>query len=163
MKIQVNSDKTISVDSTLTTTLEAEVSRVLSRFAKKVTRVEVYLSDIDSSKTGPADKRCLIEVRPTGGRPLTTSATTTATESAVSEALGKMQRSLTTFFGRKGRAATEIAAPVPAAKKAPSPAKAPVKKPAAKKTAAKKQTKLSPRGPKKKGIFQARRKSQPSR
>ena len=35
MKIQVNSDKTISVDSTLAGTLEADVSRVLSKFAKK--------------------------------------------------------------------------------------------------------------------------------
>jgi hypothetical protein len=163
MKIQINSDKTISVDSALAGTLEAEVSRVLSRFAKKVTSVELHLSDINSSKTGPADKRCLIEVRPMGGRPLTASATATVTESAVSEALGKMQRSLTTFFGRKGRAATEIAVPVPAAKKSPSPTKAPVKKLAAKKTAVKKQTKLSPRGPKKKPVYQARRKSQPSR
>jgi hypothetical protein len=164
MKIQVNSDKSISIDSTLVSALEDEVSRVLSRFATKLTRVEVHLSDIDSSKTGQPDKRCLIEVRPTGGKPLTTIATTAATESSVSEALKKMQRSLTTFFGRKGRAATEIA-PVSTptksvVKKAAPSAK---KKSAAKKTAAKKQIKLSPRGPKKKLIYQARRKSQPSR
>ena len=77
-----------------------------------------------------------------------------------------MQRSLATFFGRKGRTATEISAPVStAAKKASTGTKkeAAIVKVVARKTAAKKQTKLSPRGPKKKGIFQARRKSQPSR
>jgi hypothetical protein len=156
MKIQVNSDKSISLDSTLASTLEAEVSRILSRFAPKLTRVEVHLSDVDSSKTGQADKRCLIKVRPTGGRPLTTTATAMATESDVSEALKKMQRSLTTFFGRKGRAATEIAPvimPTKSAVKRAAPItkkKAAAKKPVAKKTAVKKQTKLSPRGPKKK-------------
>jgi hypothetical protein len=169
MKLQFNSDKTITLDSTLTGALEADVTRVLGRFGKKLTRVEVHLSDVDGSKAGVADKRCLIEVRPTGGKPFTATANASATESAVNEALGKMQRSLTTFFGRKGRTATEIAPPIAKATKAvakkaaPSPKKVAVKKSAAKKTAVKKPAKLNPRGPKKKGIYQARRKSQPSR
>jgi hypothetical protein len=168
MKIQVNSDKTIDVDASLTGFVEGEVSRVLDRFAKRLTRVEIHLSDVDNKKTGKADKRCLIEVRPVGGNPLSASALALTTEASVGAALGKMQRSLTTFFGRKGRAAEEVSAPVPEAKeavasKASKDGKVAVKKAATKKTAVKKPTKLSPRGPKKKGIFQARRKSQPSR
>src|SRR6266849_7663369 len=108
MKIQVNSDKTIDVDSSMTRFVEGEVSRVLGRFAIRLTRVEVHLSDVDNRKTGQADKRCLIEVRPAGDRPLSVSAKATKTESAVGEALGKMQRSLTTFFGRRGRPAAEV-------------------------------------------------------
>lgn len=169
MKIQVNSDKTINVDASLTLFVEGEVSRILGRFEKKLTRVEVHLSDVDNKKTGRADKRCLIEVRPAGDRPLSASAKTATTESAVGEATGKMQRSLTTFFARKGRPAAEVS-PVSTARKSvakktiPGANKnAPVKKSAAKKTAVKKPTKLSPRGPKKKGIYYARRKSQPSR
>ena len=60
MKIQVNSDKTIAVDASLTRFVEGEVDRVLGRFAARLTRVEIYLSDIDNRKTGKADKRCLI-------------------------------------------------------------------------------------------------------
>jgi hypothetical protein len=166
MKIQVNSDKTIDVDASLTGFVEGEVSRLLARFEKKLTRAEVHLSDVDNKKSGRADKRCLIEVRPVGDKPLSASATAATTESAVGDATGKMQRLLTTFFARKGRSAAEVA-PVSAKKSVTSKAiparKAPAKKTAAKKTAAKKAVKLSPRGPKKKGIFQARRKSQPSR
>ena len=69
MKIQVNSDKTIAVDASLTRFVEGEVRRVLARFAKRLTRVEVHLSDVDSRKTGQADKRCLLEARPAGDRP----------------------------------------------------------------------------------------------
>jgi hypothetical protein len=163
MKIQVNSDKTIDVDASLMGFVEGEVSRVLDRFAKRLTRVEVHLSDVDNKKTGKADKRCLIEVRPVGDKPLSASALALTVEASVGAALGKMQRSLTTFFGRKGRAVEEVSAPVPEAKEAVASKASKDGKVAVKKAAAKKPTKLSPRGPKKKGIFQARRKSQPSR
>jgi ribosome-associated translation inhibitor RaiA len=165
MNIQVNSDRTIDVDANLTARVKEDATRILNRFETKLTRVEIHLSDIDNQKSGRADKRCLIEVRPAGDKPLTASATTATTESAVDQALRKMQRSLTTFFGRKGRPATEVAAPVLKPKKSTA-AEAPVaakKKSPAKSSAAKKPTKLSPRGPKKKQIFQARRKNQPSR
>jgi hypothetical protein len=141
----------------------------LDRFAIRLTRVEVHLSDVDNRKTGRTDKRCLIEARPAGNRPLSASATATKTESAVGEALGKMQRSLTTFFGRKGRSAAEVSTPVSKAEKAVASKTilgvnenaAVKKKTAVKKTAVEKPKKLSPRGPKKKGIHQARRKSWP--
>ena len=171
MKIQANSDNTIHVDATLTRFVEDEASRLLDRFAKKLTRVEVHLSDINNTRTGQADKRCLVEVRPAGDRPVTADAIAATTESSVTEALKKMQRLLTTFFGKKGRPATEAAAPAtkPKAKKAAAKKSATKKtaqktatrKTAAKKATAKKSTKLSPRGPKKKGVYQARRKSWP--
>jgi ribosome-associated translation inhibitor RaiA len=165
MKIQVNSDKTIDVDANLTRFVEGEVSSVLARFATKLTRVEIHLSDVDNTKTGKADKSCLVEVRPAGERPLSASAKAADVESAVSGALRKMQRSLATFFGRRGRSAVEVSTPVPAAKKAVARKPLPnaKKKTAAKKSAVEKPKKLSPRGPKKKGIYQARRKSSPSR
>jgi hypothetical protein len=169
MKIQVNSDKTIAVDAGMTGFVEGEVNRVLGRFAGRLTRVEVHLSDIDSKKSqGQADKRCLIEARPAGSRPLSATALAPQLAAAVGMAAGKMQRSLTTFFGRQGRPAAKQAvkkAPAPAATKAAPAKKAPAKKAAAKKVVAKKVVakKLSPRGPKKKGIYQARRKAWPKR
>ena len=165
MTIQVNSDNTIAVDANLMRFVKGEVSRILDRFAKKLTRVEVHLSDVDNRKTGQADKRCLIEVRPAGAQPLSASAKATSVASAVEEALGKMQRSLTTFFGRRGRPAAEMSAAVSVVKKAAAKKTAPStkKRPALKKAAVKKPTKLSPRGPKKKRIYQARRKPWPTR
>ena len=117
MKIKVNSDNTIAVDASLTRFVEGKVNRVLARFAKKLTRVEVHLSDVDKRKTGQADKRCLIEVRPAGARPLSVSAKAKKLASAVGQALGKMERSLTTFFGRRGRPPQTVLEPVSTATK----------------------------------------------
>jgi len=165
MKIQVNSDHTIAVDASLTRFVEAEVSRLLGRFAVKLTRVEVHLSDVDGQKTGQTDKRCLIEVRPALARPVSASAQATKMASAIDQALGKMQRLLATFFGRKGRSTAAAGAPVTTVKKAVSKKRTPGarKKAVVKKVAVKKPVKLSPRGPKKKGIYRARRKAWPKR
>jgi len=163
MKIQVNSDKAINVDASLMRFVKEKSTSALERFAKGLTRVEIHLSDIDNKKTGPADKRCLIEARPAGDRPLAASALAKTTEEAVDAALRKMKRSLTTFFGKKGRPAAKVAAaPVSnTTKKEVTAKKAAVKQSATKKAAAKKPTKLSPRGPKKKMVYQGRRKSWP--
>ena len=175
MKIQVNSDNTIAVDDSLSSYVEGEVSRILDRFTSKLTRVEVHLSDVDNRKTGQADKRCMVEVRPAGARPLSASAKATHVASAVGEALGKMQRSLTTFFGRRGRPATTVSAKVSPAKKAAAAKKATKskiakkaaastrKKSVAKKVSPTENLKLSERRPNKKRIYQARRKPWPSR
>jgi ribosome-associated translation inhibitor RaiA len=101
MNIQVNSDHTIVMDPDLRHFIEHEGSRLLCRFSKSLTRIEVYLSDIDNKKKGQADKRCLVEVHPAGAQPLTVSAKAANIPYAVDEALRKMQRSLTTFFGRR--------------------------------------------------------------
>ena len=86
MKIQVNSDRTIPVDARLTHFVEAEVSRMLSRFAGRLTRVEVHLSDVDGNKTSHIDKRCLIEARPKKARPRTATAKAATIPSAVGAA-----------------------------------------------------------------------------
>jgi ribosome-associated translation inhibitor RaiA len=156
MKIQVNSDNTVAVDASLTRSVKTEVMRFLGRFAPKVTRVEVHLSDIDKTKNSPADKRCLIEARPAGSDPRTASANTNDMATAVDQALKKMQRLLTTFFGKHGRTPVEMPGVLLRPKSAVHK-KAAV--PAKKTVVAKK--KLSAHGPKKKMVFQARRKSWP--
>jgi hypothetical protein len=159
VKIQVNSDNTIVVDAGLTRFVEDEGSRALRRFAGRLTRAEFHLSDV-SNKIGHHDKLCLLEVRPMGARPRTASARATDVQAAVAGALGKMRRSLTTFFGRQGRPATAVQARAAAGEQ--SVAVTPVAD-ASQSPSGRKQTKLSPRGPKKKWIYQARRKSWPTK
>jgi len=181
MNTQVNSDKTIAVDASLKRFVEGEVARVLGRFEGKLTRVEVHLSDVDGRKTGQIDKRCLVEVRPAGARPLSASANGVHLKSAIGTALGKARRLLTSFFGRTGVASavpTVGAKPKKREAKVVAKAKKPgTKKPTVKKTAVKvkktsapkKKTrsvsasKLAAGEPPKKRIYQARRKSWPAR
>lgn len=103
MKIQVNSDHTIATDTGLNQFIEHEVSRLMDRFAMRLTRIEVHLSHVDHKKTGQADKRCVVEARPAGVRPLIVSAKATKIRFAVDEALRKMQRTLASFFERRRR------------------------------------------------------------
>jgi len=118
MQIQVNSDKTVTVDASLTGFVKSETQRILATAAAKVTRVEVHLSDVNGRKSGPADKRCVVEARPAGARPLSTSATAKRLDTAIGQALRKMQRALRSFFGRHEHASTGSAEPTPRVKKA---------------------------------------------
>jgi hypothetical protein len=176
MTTQVNSDNTIKVDASLKAFVRGEITRILGRFEDKLTRVEVHLSDVNSRKSGPADKRCLVEVRPAGARPLGTSAVAARLDTAIGQALRKTQRSLASFFGRQSRASGHGA---PAARRAPkaAPSAAPAKAVTARKSSAGKKAAVrrrpaeaaaaapegSGRSPKKKAIFQARRKAWPTR
>ncbi len=158
MTLLVNSDNKTAVDVKLMDIVESRVHRALGRFTVRLTRVEVHLSDVATRKVGPKEKRCLVEVRPKGTQPMSASAKATTLPAAIDGALGKMQRLLTTFFGRRERLAAVAAAATPAPKKKViEEATDGVRKTAADR----KPKKLSPRGPKKKGIYQARRKSWP--
>jgi len=102
VRIQVNSDRNVGVDFDVSAYVKGEVTRVLSRFTTRLTRVEVHLGDATRHRFGARDRRCLIEVRPANHRPLTTSAAAAAIEDALGEALAKMRRALQRFFGRLG-------------------------------------------------------------
>ena len=100
MQILVNSDKNISTDRRVIEFVESEAARHLKRFARRLTRVEVHLSDVNSHKFGTQDKRCMIEVRPAGLRAVTATVTAATVREAVGGALKKMRSSLDTKFGR---------------------------------------------------------------
>ncbi len=100
MKIQVNSDKQIRVDTKAIRSVEEELTRALEQFAGQLTRVEVHLSDLNSSKPGLRDKRCRLEVRPAGKNPVSTSSDAGTIEQAVKDAAGKMKRLLQSSLGR---------------------------------------------------------------
>jgi hypothetical protein len=100
MMIQVNSDKEVVVDRELSLFVKAELRRALGKFARRLTRVEVHLSDLNSHKPGLQDKRCQLEARPAGKKPVSVSDKAETIEQAVQGAGGKMQRRLETQFGR---------------------------------------------------------------
>ena len=81
--------------------VEAEVRRALGRFEAQLTRLEVHLSDSNSSsKAGLRDKRCLLEARAAGQKPVSVSFETASVGAAVRGAAGKMRRLLETSFGK---------------------------------------------------------------
>jgi len=100
MQILINSDKNITMHAALSTSIEAELHRLLDRFDSQLTRIEVFLTDENAAKSGPRDKRCVIEARPKNYQSLSVTDESSEVETAVSGAAKKMQRLLETTFGR---------------------------------------------------------------
>ncbi|MEO7051253.1 MAG: HPF/RaiA family ribosome-associated protein, partial [Rhodanobacter sp.] len=81
--------------------VEEVVERLLGRFSEQVTRVEVHLSDENgSSKSGAADKRCLLEVRLAGRQPVSVSEQAHTVNAAVTGASHKMIHLLESELGK---------------------------------------------------------------
>lgn len=102
MQVQINSGSSVDVDSELSGRVESTVTRILSRFEDQITRVEVHLSDENSDKPGPLDKRCLMEARPAGLDPIAVTNLADNVEDAIRGAAEKLKTVLENQFGRMG-------------------------------------------------------------
>lgn len=101
MHIRVNTDRNIEGSDRLASNMEAIVRDAIARFADRITRVEMHLSDENSrDKGGTADKRCLLEARLAGLRPVVVSHVADSVEQAVDGAAEKLARSLDHTLGR---------------------------------------------------------------
>ena len=100
MQIQINTDHNIEAHETLIAHLRSSVESALSRFAEHITRVEVHLSDENGDKSGPTDKRCLIEARLEGRQPLAVKHEAASLAQAVHGATEKLARLIDSTLGR---------------------------------------------------------------
>lgn len=97
MQIQINTDNHIEGGNELTQQVEAILEGALGRFSERITRVEVHLTDENSSaKGGGDDKRCVLEARLTGMQPVKVSDQGSSISHAVQGATDKMK----TLLGR---------------------------------------------------------------
>lgn len=103
MQVQVRTDSSIEGREGLITHVTTVVESSLSRFAGRVTRVEVHLSDENGGKGGPDDKRCLIEARLDGRPPATATHHAATIDQAINGAIGKLERALDSAEGRRDR------------------------------------------------------------
>jgi len=100
MQIEVTTDRNVDGSDELTSQIAADVTAGLSRFSDQLTRVEVHLGDENADKSGPADKRCMIEARPAGQQPVAVTNHGATVEEACSGALRKLTSLLDSRFGR---------------------------------------------------------------
>ena len=100
MKIQFNNSKNITGIEDLKASLTAQISEELKRFRRKITRLEVHLTDEDGLKNGLDDKRCMIEARLEGRQPIAVTNHANTHEQAVVGAIDKLRNSLETIIGR---------------------------------------------------------------
>mgnify|MGYP001351154559 FL=1 len=100
MQVQVHTDNKIQGGESLAHWIQEEATARLGRFRDAITRVEVFLSDVDAGKSGANDKRCRLEARPAGRQPLTVTADADKLADAFTGAVEKLARALDNDLGR---------------------------------------------------------------
>jgi len=94
MQIQVHTDRNIEGTEALAAEVKAVVEAALSHVSEHITRVEIHLSDQNGSKSGPDDKRCVMEARLEGRQPIAVTHEAATVEQAVDGAAERLQRSV---------------------------------------------------------------------
>jgi len=100
MHVQVNGDGSVKIPAELASEIVATLENSLRLFATEITRVEVHLGDINADKGGAADKRCTLEARIAGMRPIAVEHHASTLEQALNGAAGKLQRTLSSTLGK---------------------------------------------------------------
>ena len=100
MQIEINTDKNVIGNEEFKAWSTSVISEELSRFSEQITRVEVHLSDENGNKEGIDDKRCMMEARLAGIKPIAVTDYGNTNEQAISGALDKLKTSLEKITGR---------------------------------------------------------------
>ncbi len=102
MQIQINTDHNVEGHEALASYVREVVENALNLVSGHITRVEVHLSDENSSnKSGPNDKRCVMEARLEGRQPIAVTQQASTIEDAVGGAADKLARLIDTILGRQ--------------------------------------------------------------
>lgn len=101
MTIQFNTDNHVKGGEAISAPLNELIADELSHYSDHITRLEVHLSDENGDKGGGNDKRCLLEARVEGRKPIAVKHFADSHEQAVTGALSKLKASLHTIFGKQ--------------------------------------------------------------
>lgn len=100
MLIKVNTDNNINGHERLEDYVTEQLQHALKKFDERITRLEVHLGDENSTKFGTKDKRCMIEARPAGLKPVAIEHHADTIEKAISGASDKIKSVLEHTFGK---------------------------------------------------------------
>jgi hypothetical protein len=100
MQIIVNSDHSITGDEGVTRRVESVLEATIDRFADRLTRVEVHLNDENGPKHGQQDKRCMMEARIGGIKPIAVTHKAPTLLEAIEGCADKLERALGHQLGK---------------------------------------------------------------
>ncbi len=115
MQVLVNSDHHITGSQSVTARVEGIVHDALDRFGARITRVEVHLNDVNGAKLGDRDKRCMMEARVGGLKPIAVNHQARTLREALEAAADKLERAVDRTLGRvaaaevRGTAESQVA------------------------------------------------------
>lgn len=99
MHIQFNAGEGVAVSEALEQHAHDRLNKVARRFGDRLTRVEVYLKDVNGPKGG-TDKESVMEARPRGLQPSVAGATASDAYEAVKLAAERLEKVLDHRLGR---------------------------------------------------------------
>lgn len=100
MQVLINSDHHIKGGESANAEIEALVQAAVERFATRITRVEVHLSDTNGPKHGEREKRCVMEARIAGLRPIAVADEAATLLVAIEGAASKLKKAIEHTLGR---------------------------------------------------------------
>lgn len=103
MQIQLNTDKNITGSPELLNHIQKVIDHELRHHAGSITRVEAHLNDTNSEKKGDDDKRCMLEARISGMKPLSVEHRANTLDLAVSGAASQLARLVDTTLSKVNR------------------------------------------------------------
>lgn len=103
MIIQFNTDHNIHGTEKFRAHFVEQITAELSRYSERITRVDVHLTDVNGNKGGPKDKRCVMEARLKGLKPLAVTTMGDTHEEAIQGALQKLSISVESIHSRMSK------------------------------------------------------------
>jgi len=100
MQILINTGEGMETSDALESHVRDKLGGVDRRFGDRLTRIEVYLKDVNAGKGG-VDTACTMEARPKGLDPLVVEANAEDAYTASHEAARRLERALESRLGRK--------------------------------------------------------------
>ena len=101
MNIEVRTDKNIHGGERLISYVRAELMQAFQRYSERITHFLVYISDENGEKKGDDDKRCTIEARPAGLKPVAVTHKAANVDASIHGAIDKLKRSLEHLYEKK--------------------------------------------------------------
>ncbi len=100
MQVQVNHDNHVRLTLETAERLTGVIEDALSKFADRITRVEMHLGDVNGGKGGEADKRCMLEARMSHIHPIAVTHQAESIQLAIDGALEKLDHALSHALGK---------------------------------------------------------------
>lgn len=101
MKIQVNTGENVQGTEDLIRFVRERIENAVANFGDTITRVEAHISDENAAKGGK-DKRCLLEARLKGLKPIAVTHQAESLQFAVDGATEKLKAAISSTLGRLG-------------------------------------------------------------
>ncbi|MEX0606795.1 MAG: ribosome-associated translation inhibitor RaiA [Halofilum sp. (in: g-proteobacteria)] len=103
MEIEINAADDTERSDALDEHIRSKLGRVERVFGDRLTRMEVFLKDVNAGKGG-VDQSCTIEAHAAGLEAVAVEATDTDMYKAVGDAAGKLEKAIEHRIGRKSEA-----------------------------------------------------------